>query len=898
MARIYDQDSIRAAIWDNPTPAIGLTFRRTKDGRGWESSQRLDGTESKDQDKTTLGFYQGELMVRSNDERFKGSQSIWDALKYVYSTNDIGEVYRRAAEAYGIQPDLSGLSETHRQRMQRRAEDAPIIAEVAKYLTAALASDKGAPARDYLAQRGLQPSERLGAFSAAIRSDLLAHLQKCFPSLSVAQIRKKIDGLLRTKQKNTEEDFADDYALVIPYLNGGRIAGFVLRMTAQNKYYIDADGQRQEKTKYSNSLSFAKGGSFERAGYCGRLDTSKPVLLVEGMLDAERCQQAGFSNVIALGGQTPTAGKSEEDAAGSVIETLKRYGAKKLVYIPDYEHEVLKDAGGNVIGYGQLKTKATIDTIGAIAPHLTGKDDGRGFRWLKIAQLYNTSRDDKQKQDADSFIRDFGKDAFQAVISTAKPWYLWRFETAAASCVGEDLQAEALDIYTSVNSPLDREVIKQNLTGAASGVYAKLKAVGMTPASLRAIDAGADASTYRQKMTEIAEQLTQAVQGHATADTIGGILKKAARLQNAGEQAQMSAILNADRDYFETLVRNKGEELETPWALYDKRGNEIRKISFPAGYYSIIAAPTGYGKTSFLMQTALYFAQNTRKRFVFASMEEDAEQLYIRSLAAYMGGKGYTGAADLWTKNADGYSNPKGELRRIIRMNGATEDLPLWTKNADKIEALTEDYFREVRPNLRVMFGRGGEVDSLCNNIAAVLEDWKADGVEIGGVFFDYIQLMRQAERSYSRTEEIFTICTFLNDFAKELQIPVIMGCQMNRDATKTDKGVISLDKINLTNLGDSSGIERTAAEVYMLIRPEYIIPAKDIKGNFASIEGRRTRRCCIGSEHDSPKIREHTLYIENLKARGYATDGYALIEWDAATGAIKLRSDKAQSEE
>lgn len=890
MAKIYDLDSIRAAIWDNPTPALGISF--TPYGQGWKSSQRLDGTDSSKDKKTTLGKYQDEIMVRSNDEQFKGSQSIWEALQYVYSTSDMGEVYQLAAEAYGIQPDLSGLTEEHRQRMQRRKDDAPLIAEIAKYLTAALKTDKGAAARAYLAQRGLQPSERLGAYSKAIRSDLLTHLKAVFPSWDEALLRKKVDGLLKCVD-------ADDYALVIPYLNGRRIAGFVLRLTAEEKYYIDADGQRQEKQKYSNSLSFAKGGSFERGGYCGRLDTSKPVLLVEGLLDAERCLQNGFSNVIALGGQTPTAGKTEEEAAGSVIETLKRYGAKKLVYIPDYEHEELKDADGKVIGYGKMKTKATIDTIKAIAPHLTGKDDGRGFRWLKIAQLYNSSRDDKTKQDADSFIRDFGAEAFQAVISNAKPWYLWRFETAAASNSGEDLQAEALSIYTSVSSPLDREIIKQNLTGAAPGVYGQLKAVGMTPASLREIDAGGEASTYKQKMTEIVAQLGRAIEEHATAETIGGILKKASRLQNAGEQARMSAILNADREYFEMLVRSKSEDLKTPWKLYDKRGKVIRFASFPSGYYSVIAAPTGYGKTSFLMQTALYFATNSSKRFVFASMEEDAEQLYIRSLAAYMGGKGYTGGGDLWTKNADGYSNPKEELRRKIRLNGATGDLPLFEKNTDEIERLTDDYFREVRPNLRVMYGRGGEVEALCNNIAAVLEDWKADGVEIGGVFFDYIQLMRQAERSYSRTEELFTICTFLNDFAKELQIPVIMGCQMNRDATKQGANAVKFDDINLTNLGDSSGIEKTAAEVYMLSRPEWAIPKEAYSAmTWDKIKGRRTKRCLMDDGAAGFKVRENTLYIENLKARGYPTDGYALLEWDAATGAISQQTSKASISE
>ena len=113
------------------------------------------------------------------------------------------------------------------------------------------------------------------------------------------------------------------------------------------------------------------------------------------------------------------------------------------------------------------------------------------------------------------------------------------------------------------------------------------------------------------------------------------------------------------------LVAQKPEYLQTSWALYRERYDkatrstetyENRKISFAPAAVSVVAAPTNHGKTLILLQTAINVAQTTGKRFIYLSIENDAEQLYIRAITAHMGG--------VWAADEP---NPRGKVRQHIK---------------------------------------------------------------------------------------------------------------------------------------------------------------------------------------------------------------------------------------
>lgn len=860
---MYDINNLLNKIWEEPNRLFSINFRYRSSGvyGRWESNQKLNGEQTPKTDKTKLErLSSGVIMVYYNGSSFPNKQSIWEYLKREYSTNDMLVVYTNVASIYNVEVDLSNYSREHRERVAKQVTEQPIISEIAKYLIKQLNEPTGQGARTYLEKRQLEATERIGAYSSEIKKGLQQHLIKVFPDNSTEQIIELIDRVL-TKAS------ADDYNLVLPYYNGRLVVGFCLRKTTDKESYIDYKGEEKILPKYLYSKGLEKGG------YCGELSNKEPVIMVEGGLDAERIKQAGFSNVLCLGGSTIVGNTSEESANKNQILTLKRYGVKHLIYVPDYE----KDKSGKV------KTEATKNTIKAILPYLTGVMEEQGFNSLKIANL-NIERENIK--DADDLIRETSPGVFKMVLDEAVTWWEWEIQNSIDTLIGEDLQAAAVKIYTKITNPLDKERFKQQIE---KGQYPQLKEVGINSAALAIIDKKGTATIYREKIKAISGELSAAIDKNATAEDIAEIIKKASKLQTADKQSKFSSHMIADRGYLEQLVFNKPEEIKTGWDLYiqkpvprgvnTKKCVKTRNISFSAGYYSVVAAPTGYGKTSFMIGTAVRLAEETKKRFIYVAIEEDVEQLYIRALTTYIGNQNCVN----WTKYDDNTTNPRGEIRGIIRDNVNTalnDDMPIArTKTGEVIEHLTQLYWENIAPYLKLTYCSSGEIEEICSNISAQVEKWKEEDIEVGGVFLDYLQLLHASGKAYTRTEELFAICNKINALAKETGLAFIIGAQLNRQATIA--GGHGFDGVELANIGDSTGIERTAADVYLIWDTNRI---KAPEGK----EGDRYKRCC-----NDEGVIQNKLYVENLKARLYRTGGYCLIDWDAATGAISKTSEK-----
>jgi replicative DNA helicase len=82
-------------------------------------------------------------------------------------------------------------------------------------------------------------------------------------------------------------------------------------------------------------------------------------------------------------------------------------------------------------------------------------------------------------------------------------------------------------------------------------------------------------------------------------------------------------------------------------------------------------------------------------------------------------------------------------------------------------------------------------------------------------IVVDYLQLMRV--KAESREREISIISAGLKAIAKDLDIPILVLSQLNREAEKrNDK------KPNLSDLRESGSIEQDADAVLLIYRPEY----------------------------------------------------------------------------
>ena len=857
---MYSKEEIIEAIWNEPYKATRMEWERTSDG--WKSRQKLDGTQTNRPDKTTLTKSGSSIWVHYHGGSFVAEQDIFELAMWLNNTNDFVEILNILGEAYHLVPDMSGYSDERRKQAEKRRLNAPYLSVLAKYFIEALRGEKGAKTREYLESRGLAVSERMGAISREIIEDAKKHISKLtdFAGVSYQEISSKVDELFTFgKDEKKYHLNADDYALILPYFNGSRCLGFCHRYTGAGECK-------------GNKYLFTQG--LEKGGYCDNLKSNEPVLLVEGLLDAERCKQAGISNVIALGGVAPTA--SEEKPQGSQIKTLQRYGVKRLIYVPDYEHEKIKNEAGEVVGYGELRVKATENTIKAVLPYLGTSTDGKGFISLRIADLRNNDG----HKDADDYIRAYGVAAFRYQLENALTWYEWKLRRAVESIKDADeLRAEAVQVYCSIENPVERQLLRDRIIEANGGYLLALKENGFTAAALLQIDKNGAATTYRQRMGEISEEFRKAVENKATAEHLQGIIAKINKIQSKDNAKGIESQINVNREQMEQLICKRPDYVETDWWLYapTKIGDtytakRVRNIGFAPAAVSIIAAPVNHGKTLFLMQTALQLVKKTNKRFIYMSMEEDLQQMYVRALAAYIGEK--------WGDT----ESPRGEIRSYVKQH----DMPLQlfsadTKQGTDVETETARYWRDIAPRLRFVYDNGADIDTIKNNITAQVEEWQAQGIEVGGIFIDYLQMIHKAGRVLSRTEELKDVCDGLNDLAKITGLPIVVAAQLNRDAVRND---LSLDGVDITNMGESAGIERIANDIYMLWQVDKISESQATKQDKSGSP--RLKRC---TNEDCTK-KESRLYIENLKARDYRTGGYCLLEYKGAAGSIKNISE------
>lgn len=95
-----------------------------------------------------------------------------------------------------------------------------------------------------------------------------------------------------------------------------------------------------------------------------------------------------------------------------------------------------------------------------------------------------------------------------------------------------------------------------------------------------------------------------------------------------------------------------------------------------------------------------------------------------------------------------------------------------------------------------------------------------------GLVVIDYLQMLRGTGRERSREQEVSALSRGLKELAKELQCPVVVLSQLNRECeSRTDKRPVSAD------LRDSGGIEQDADLICFLYRDEFYHPDSDDKG-------------------------------------------------------------------
>jgi len=205
------------------------------------------------------------------------------------------------------------------------------------------------------------------------------------------------------------------------------------------------------------------------------------------------------------------------------------------------------------------------------------------------------------------------------------------------------------------------------------------------------------------------------------------------------------------------------------------RLNEMTS-GFQPSDFIIIGARPSIGKTALALNMAAHIAFKHRKPTAFFSLEMSDVALAQRLISS---------EAKVDGKNLrSGYLTPD-DFRNILHISGLMNEAPFYIVDM---------------PNMKLL-----DLRSQARKLRA------QEKVEI--IFVDYLGLIGHENNSLPRHEQISEISRSLKSLARELKIPVVVLCQLNREMERTGQG----QPPTLANLRDSGSIEQDADLVLFL---------------------------------------------------------------------------------
>lgn len=899
MDKNTNRDAILNAIWGNPGPAFGCQFKQS--GRYWEN---LKGGEYNERGKIRIAqVYNGpriNVYYNGGSHDYKTDVLTYIGENILHNGGDFYETLQGLAPLYGI--DLQFTAEETKAIARQQ-----LAREVGASLIQALRNNPEGEAAEYLRDTR--------------KIDYTGDNAKYFGELTPESIKAAKQSLTNRGIKYNEQDFnalflsaesigkghtaADvstwGYRLVLPYYHNGQIVGFVLRNT--NRDY-------KGTTKYLYSPGIG------RRGWCDVLTPGEPAVFVEGQFDAIRLIQSGVNNVVALGG---------DQISDEIARLLVAKGITQVTYIPDREHGT----------DGQQDTR-TIQK--ALTAFQAAKVDGEPvIKNLYVAELprpedlttnpeYEKRKDGKltgYKVDADTYGKLHQGGELAGVVAFAVASWQWEinnlFEWAKRNA-DEDgnincsaFQFEFTKIYNRTTNPYERQRIKNEVTG---GKYNEIfKAAGINAEALTNIDEQQRNTDYNNRLRALTDELNEAMGKGANPAVIAEILIKLGDLQSTNTRAEWEQQFNETFDDELAAIRNQPDTLKTKWELgnigKDGKYYHYENIEYWPADIAVIAAESSHGKTAFMFQSVFdLLRQYPGKTFIYVSCEENKRQLLERALNVYLDiettadGKASTG----------GYCFKRGTRRKTIKavIKGSPApleycgyDLESDHESQEHYKALTtrirngiSKYGEEIRPRLKLVHTEG-TAESIAGNLMYYVNQLRAEGVEIGGVFVDYMQLLTSDGKAYSRHDELKDICKALKGCAAYTELPMIIAAQMNREGLKN-----GIDSITLANLGEGADIERIAHDVYFVWQVDktktdlYTTGTDDggRKWNGKQAGDRANRIFYKPDQLDTTKreLKRGYLYVEQMKARDGKTDGWGLFPFDGEHGRISENDQDA----
>jgi replicative DNA helicase len=254
------------------------------------------------------------------------------------------------------------------------------------------------------------------------------------------------------------------------------------------------------------------------------------------------------------------------------------------------------------------------------------------------------------------------------------------------------------------------------------------------------------------------------------------ILKISEDREEIGNRS-MKELVRSAVDMIQEYHQRKGglTGLPTGFADFDKMTSGLQ----PADMVVIAARPS-MGKTSLAMNIAEHVAVEVGQPVAVFSLEMTSESLVMRMLTSLARVNG--------RMIRDGFLS-EGDFRRLTAAASKLSRAPIHIDDTPGLSIL------QLRARARRM--------------------WQQHGIKL--IVIDYLQLLHSTSKKAadSRQQEVAELSNGVKALAKELKVPVIVLCQLNRDLEK-DKD----RKPKLSDLRESGAIEQDADLVGLLYKP------------------------------------------------------------------------------
>lgn len=342
----------------------------------------------------------------------------------------------------------------------------------------------------------------------------------------------------------------------------------------------------------------------------------------------------------------------------------------------------------------------------------------------------------------------------------------------------QDMRAEAIDLIT-LTARLERRG-ELDAVGGDDYLNVLLGTVPTTANAEKYVDAVLDAHILRSLIRTCGDIIGRCYEGteqtEELIDSIEREILEVTELRTNTHPQELKALVKEAITYLNNLSKHDPETMGLPTGFHDL---DQRITGLKRSELFVLAARPSIGKTALALNIARNVAADAHAAVGFFSLEMSVSQVVLRLLCS---------EARINLKDVrDGKLSNHQWTTDLMEAGERLRNMPIYLDDTPQITAL------ELRQKARRM--------KTEHNISLII--------------IDYLQLMRASggNKNTSREQEVARLSSEIKALAKELDVPIILLCQLNRQAEQSGA------QPKLSHLRESGAIEQDADIVALLHR-------------------------------------------------------------------------------